>query len=296
MSIVLDHQLREQIPHNDAMFPVAYFSDELASLPNREGPLHWHTGFEIATASSGVLDFQIGRRHIALKAGESIFINGNILHGIKQLSGDVPDPMPNIVFSGAAIAPENGEIYRKYIQPVALCAALPFILFDQKRGWHKSVNLLAENIYNLMRGQRQCYEMAVQRDLSRIFEYLFEHFDGLPKSDETRIQINAQIRIQKMLSYIREHYAEDVTLEEIAGAANVSRSEAGRCFNTYMQCSPVEALIRYRLQIAHRLVKDTTLTLREISSSCGFHSEHYFIRQFRHAYGCTPGQYRTMGK
>jgi len=144
--------------------------------------------------------------------------------------------------------------------------------------------------------QSQCYEMGVQRELSSIFEYIFSNFDDLPKSEITRIQIKTQIRIQKMLSYIREHYAETVTLEDIAGAANISRSEAGRCFNTYMGCSPVDALIQHRLQIAHRLIKDTTLTLQEISYSCGFNSVHYFSRQFRQTYGYTPGQYRILGK
>ena len=144
--------------------------------------------------------------------------------------------------------------------------------------------------------QGQCYEMAVQRDLNRIFEYIFSNFDDLPKSENTRIRINTQVRIQKMLSYIREHYAEAVTLEDIAAAANISRSEAGRCFKTYMGCSPVDALIQHRLQIAHSLIKDTTMTLQEISYSCGFNSVNYFIRQFRQTYGYTPGQYRAMGK
>lgn len=296
MPIVLDHQLREQITHNAAIFPITYFCDELASLPNWAGPLHWHPDFEIATAASGVLDFQVGRQHIVLEAGDSIFVNGNILHGIKQLSGDIPDPMPNIVFSGTVIAPETSEIYRKYIQPIARCDTLPFILFNQKNGWHNEVNRLVKNVYCLMYEQGQCYEMAVQRELSSIFEYIFSNFDDLPKSENTRIQINTQIRIQKMLSYIREHYAEAVTLEDIAGSANISRSEAGRCFNTYMGCSPVDALIQHRLQIAHRLIKDTTLTLREISYSCGFNSVHYFSRQFRQTYGYTPGQYRVLGK
>ena len=296
MPIILDHQFREQITNNAEIFPVTYFCDELASFPNWAGPLHWHPDFEIATAVSGVLDFQVGQQHIILEAGDSIFVNGNILHGIKQLSGDIPDPMPNIVFSGAVIAPETSEIYRKYIQPIARCDTLPFIVFNQKNGWHNEVNRLVKNVYCLMFEQGQCYEMAAQRELSRIFEYIFSNFDDLPKSENIRIQINTQIRIQKMLSYIREHYAETVTLEDIAGAANISRSEAGRCFNTYMGCSPVDALIQHRLQIAHRLIKDTTLTLQEISYSCGFNSVNYFIRQFRQTYGYTPGQYRMMGK
>ena len=296
MPIILDHQLREQILHDGTGFPVSYFHDELATLPNWASPLHWHPYFEIAAAVSEVLDFQVGRQHVILEAGDSIFVNRNMLHGIKQLSGDVPEPMPNIVFSGDVAAPETSAVYKKYIHPIACCDTLPFIVFKHENGWHDEVNGLIKNIYCQMSEQNPCYEMAVQRALSSIFEYIFLNFEDLPKFETTRIQINAQIRIQKMLSYIYEHYAEAVTLEDIAGAANISRSEAGRCFNTYMGCSPVDALIQYRLQIAHRMLHDVTLTLQEISCSCGFHSVNYFSRQFRKVYGYTPGQIRTLGK
>ena len=147
-----------------------------------------------------------------------------------------------------------------------------------------------------MREQADRYEMIVQRNISCIFEYIFGNFDTLPKSEASRIQLNVQIRVQKMLSYIYEHYAEVVTLEDIAKAANISRSEAGRCFNTYIGCSPVDALIQYRLQTAHRLLNETTLTLREISYDCGFHSVNYFSRQFRKLYGYAPSKNRTSGK
>ena len=296
MPIKLDHRLREQITHDARGFPITFFQEELAALPNYAGPLHWHPDFEIATAVSGVLDFQVGRQHVTLEAGDSIFVNGNMLHGITQLSGDTPDPMPNIVFSGAVIAPETGAIYRKYIYPIACCDTLPFIVFRQKTGWQDAVNRSVKNIYRHMSKQGPCYEMAVQRELGYIFEQIFLHFEELPRYETTRIQIDAQIRIQKMLSYIYEHFAEAVTLEEIAAAANISRSEAGRCFHTYMECSPVDALIRYRLQTAYRLLHEGTLTLQEISASCGFHSVNYFSRKFRSTYGCTPGRIRSLGK
>lgn len=296
MPIILDHQLREQIPHDSTVFPITYFHDELATLPNWAGPLHWHPDFEIATAASGVLDFQVGRQHVKLEEGDSIFVNRNMLHGIKQLSGDVPDPMPNIVFSGAVIAPEASAVYKKYLHPIACCDTLPFIVFKNKNCRHEEVNRSIKNIYCHMYEQNQCYEMTVQRELSNIFEYIFSNLEDLPRSDTTRIQINVQIRLQKMLSYIYEHYAEAITLEDIAASANISRSEAGRCFNAYMGCSPVDALIGYRLQTAHELLNNSTLTLQEISHSCGFNSANYFTRKFKQIYGYTPGCARTLGK
>ena len=81
-----------------------------------------------------------------------------------------------------------------------------------------------------------------------------------------------------------------------AKAASISWSEAARCFHEYMGCSPVNALIRYRLQTAHRLLHDSSLTVQEISLACGFRSTNYFTRQFRKNYGYTPGKVRCLGK
>lgn len=296
MPIILDHQLREQIPHSSTVFPITYFHDELAELPNLAGPLHWHPDFEIATAEKGTLDYQVGQEHIILKPGDSIFVNGNILHGIRQISGDIPDPMPNIVFSGTLVAPETGAIYQKYITPIAQCDTLPFIVFKNGDRRCEAVNAWIKEIYHQFQTAEPCYELVVQRHISLIFEHIFRNFGVLPKATATRIQINNQIRIQKMLSYIYAHFSETVTLEDIAGAANISRSEAGRCFTAYMGCSPIEALIQYRLQTAYRLLNEKTQTLQEISYVCGFNSVNYFSRQFRKKYGYAPGQNRNLGK
>lgn len=59
-----------------------------------------------------------------------------------------------------------------------------------------------------------------------------------------------------------------------------------------MGCSPVDALIRHRLQMAHGMLHDTMRTLQEIRDTCGFHSVNYFSRQFQKHYGYTPSHVR----
>jgi len=172
MAIIIDHQLKEYIPHNAIKFPITYFHDELVALPDRVGPLHWHPDFEIATAECGVLDYQVDDQHIILEAGDSIFVNGNILHGIKQVSGEQADPMPNIVFSGTLIAPEASTIYQKYIRPVIQCNTLPFIIFRHNDCSLGEINCLINDIYRHMSKKTKCYELVVQRNISRIFEFI----------------------------------------------------------------------------------------------------------------------------
>ncbi len=168
MAIILDHQLREQIEHKANGFPVTYYHDELAELPDWAGPVHWHPDFEIATAVSNVLEYQVGRQHVTLEAGDSIFVNGNMLHRVKQLSGDRPDPIPIILFSSAAVAPEGSTIYQKYIQPVARCDGLPFVVFRHGDPAHGEVGRVIQDTYRLLREHTPCCELAVQRNISLI--------------------------------------------------------------------------------------------------------------------------------
>jgi len=296
MSITLDRQLRERMTHDASTFPISYFQDELAALPNLAGPLHWHPEFEIATAVSGVLEFQVGQARIVLEAGDSIFVGGSMLHSIRQLAGDVPDPMPNVVFYASLIAPEGSAIYERYVRPIMDRQLLPYAVFRHDCCDHAPINALIQNLYRLLREQPPCYEMTVQRGISSIFEYLTLNADALPRAESTRVQLNTQVRVQQMLAYIYTHYAEKVALADIAGAANISRSEAGRCFRAYMGCSPVDALIQHRLQKAHELLYDATISLQAVSDACGFHSVNYFSRQFRKRYRYGPSHVRQLRK
>ena len=156
MAMRLDHQLREQIFHKHTTFPITYFQDELAELPQFTGPLHWHPDFELASAEFSILEYQVGQQRILLEPGDSIFINRNVLHGVKQLDGSQTEPMPNIVFSGSVIAPENSIIFQKYIKPIALCDQMPFVVFRHNDINQDEVNNWLKDIYSRLRRQENC--------------------------------------------------------------------------------------------------------------------------------------------
>ena len=291
--LTVDAQLREERGYDRIAFPAAFYRDELTVLPNRAGPLHWHPDFELLTAETGTLDYQVGQQHVTLEAGDSIFVNENVLHGIKQIAGEETDPMPNIVFSGTLVAPEPSAIYQKYILPIVRNDALPFIVF---RHGDNAINRLIQQIYAPWQHKTPGYEMQVQRGISALLQEIYFMMDRLPALPMTRMQVKNQVRMQKVLTCIYTRYPQELTLADIAAVADVSRSEAGRCFAAYMGCSPIDALLRYRLQIAQELLHDETKTIREISEACGFHSVDYFRRQFKKRYGTTPGETRTLGK
>lgn len=296
MPLQLDHQLREQMEHSVELFPISYFDNELDGLPERTVPLHWHPEFEFVSVRRAEVEVQVGMERTTLRAGESLFINGSVLHGMRQTQNEISEPMPNIVLLGSLVAPEGSAVHSRYILPVADCTTLPFARFRREIAWQAEVCDLLEECYALLKSPAGAWEMRVQRAINSIFEAIFLHMNELPRVQCSRVQLAAQLRLRQMQACIRERYDRPLSLDELAAAARISRSEANRCFQACMGCSPMEALLQYRLNEARRLLRETELSVKEVALRCGFNSESYFQRRFRRAYGCSAGAMRELGK
>ena len=85
------------------------------------------------------------------------------------------------------------------------------------------------------------------------------------------------ILLQKdMVSYIHQHYAERLTLSDIAASGNVCRSKCCKIFKRYLMQSPIEFLNTYRLEISSNLLKDTSKSVTEVAFACGFNHLSYY--------------------
>ena len=96
-----------------------------------------------------------------------------------------------------------------------------------------------------------------------------------------------------MLDFIRRQYMQHIGLEEIAAAANVSKSEALRCFRLGIQTTPVRYLNEYRLSRAEERLLATADKISAVAWKAGFESAGYFCRVFKKQYGVTPAEFRS---
>lgn len=94
--------------------------------------------------------------------------------------------------------------------------------------------------------------------------------------------------------YFHTHYADELSLKDIADAGTMSIAQCNRCFNKMLNVTPYEYLIQYRLQKATNLLKDATLNVTEISEIVGFNNVTYFTQAFKKVYGISPKKYRMM--
>lgn len=96
------------------------------------------------------------------------------------------------------------------------------------------------------------------------------------------------------VSYIRQHYGEDIGLEKLASLCGLSISHFIRSFHKYIGCTPHEYLLSFRLRQAKQLLWSSTEPVEEISVQCGFNSASHFARAFRKQEGMTPTQFRNI--
>ncbi len=99
-------------------------------------------------------------------------------------------------------------------------------------------------------------------------------------------------RIKDVVAYIDAHYAEDLTLAQLARIANLSETSFRRLFKSVMNITPGRYLVTIRLNAARKLLATTDRLVADIATAVGFWDQSHFVKAFRHDRGETPSQYR----
>ena len=105
-------------------------------------------------------------------------------------------------------------------------------------------------------------------------------------------QANTEV-VKRAVEYIRAHYAEDVTLDDMAENVHLSSIYFHNMFKAAIGVTPHKFLLSVRLDEAKKQLAASTKPFAEIAASCGFPSQSYFNFVFKREFGITPRKYRT---
>ena len=98
--------------------------------------------------------------------------------------------------------------------------------------------------------------------------------------------------LSNSLRYIDEHYAEPITTQELANLEHLSCGHFRVLFKAKTGMTPAGYITTLRLRNACVLLKQTDLTIKEISQSVGFSDQMYFTRVFSKQFGMPPKVFR----
>ena len=85
---------------------------------------------------------------------------------------------------------------------------------------------------------------------------------------------------------------EKITLEDIARAGQLSKSECCRYFKRYFKMSPLNYVIDYRIKKSLYLLQRSDVSVTEVAYQVGFNSTSYYISKFREIMRTTPLAYQ----
>jgi AraC-like DNA-binding protein len=249
---------------------------------------HWHNSLEIIYLISGELTCHFrGDRQYLLSAGNFIVVNSRELHSFhakhptSRLVLQIPYPfltryLPNIDSILFRVTP-NGRT-------------------EGAKAAYQRMGLLLKELLSLPS------ENEIERNLllhSRLFDFLFylTHFFQEKLLPEEQEKTDKYIyRLGMVTAYVRDHYASDITLQEIADVVSLNPDYFTRFFKKYMGMTFLDYLNSVRLEHIDMDLLDTDLSIQQLTELHGFTNYKLFLKMYRSRFGCSPNEMRKRAK
>ena len=287
--ILTDTSMRELAEHGTPDFQFKYYYDDIQSFDNHCIDYHWHNEFEWCIIEKGTVECVIGANSILLNEGDGIFINSKAIHCFKTDNGAI---MPNILFSPEFISPEMSAIYSEYIKPILSSDCTYFVFRKTDKN-----NILSKLNQIFKLSESNTYpKMDIHIDVCILWKDFVHITNGYWSTQQNKQSILLQARTRTMMSFIAQNHKNKITLSDIAASANISKSEALRCFNKEINTTPVNYLIDYRLKKAKEYLISTNDTITQIALNIGIDNVSYFVRLFTKKYDVTPKAFRMQNR
>ncbi len=257
--------------------------------------LHKHEDFyELTIILSGSATHVVNNERYMIHKGDVFVVGRDLIHGFENPSNfKICNIMykPEIILNTTQDIQESAGFH-------ALFVLEPYL----NRDFHFT---------NHLRLPVPVFEMANQIISGLVQEYQNQHigrttmlyslFWNLVVLLSRAYQIQEQpkdslLNIAVPLAYINKNYRNPISAKTLASLAHMSVRNFSRVFHKAYGVSPINYIIQLRMQRAYELLQNSEISISEVAYLCGFQDSNYFTRQFKHASGFTPKEYRSFLK
>lgn len=231
--------------------------------------------YSIHFVLSGKLLFQQQTNSTELGPGDVFFMLPNMTYMYKILPSDKPLRMIWLVFDGPHM---QGLLLDK-------------LLFESNLPCLRHIvdASMEQKLYLLLQEFRTIEQTGSYLRLIGMFYLLLGQLTAdVPEERTTR----PFAWVQRSVDFIRDHYMQNIQIQDVARAAGVERSHFSTVFTEQMGISPSKYMRRLRMEKAAQMLKDTRHTITEIALSVGYADLFPFTRAFTQYYGTSPSDYR----
>ena len=241
---------------------------------------HWHQRTEFLLVHNGNCRVWINKKEYHGKPGDVFIIHSGEIHALTCEEGCylyVCTFDPSILYS---FQPEI-----KFIQPYIPSESL------MQLGLLKHIRGIFEEMLQEKEDEKDWYDVLIRSDIIRLYSLFVRHFPREVSSSKQNM--TKFIHFQQALSFIAEHYGEDIKLSDVAKTINYNPSYVSSLFVTYTGVNFKTYLDSFRINKAVELVKNTNTTFADISAQCGYENIRTFNNTFKRVTQMTPSQMRN---
>ena len=246
---------------------------------------HNHSAVEILLTLEGTVTYTVEDKLYQVRKGEILIVPPDTLHSLSM--GEGSSRYLFLFESDAIMAMRDLKAMASYFHK-------PFHLRDGSDAHVRIRELLlrAREAYEKreMMWNTMCYSCIL-----RVYATLGQRYlSGIkPRTGDNMRNMDSEV-INAVMTYINNHYREELSLEDVARFAGFSRYYFSRSFKRQTGYSFKDYLCQKRLQVAMDLLIRTNRSMRDVAIESGFGSVATFNRVFREKKGCTPTQYRAI--
>lgn len=242
---------------------------------------HTHEGFAIGVIQLGAEKFEYRGGHHTAPAGQLVFIN------------------PGEPHTGRAVT-EDGWMYRMLYPDASLLQQAASQLAGRVRGVPFFPEPVVRDdemaaLFVRMHAALETSESTLERQsrLLWVFTHLIaRHADDRPAPNPIATEHRSILLTR---DYLESHYADDVSLDQLAVLANLSPYHLLRTFRRLVGLTPHAYFTQIRVSRAKCLLL-AGLPITQVALDTGFTDQSHFTKRFKQIVGVTPGQYQRHSK
>ncbi len=144
----------------------------------------------------------------------------------------------------------------------------------------------------LYKGRNMYEELSQLREMEWVVKWLIvQVIEPYITFLENNMNMEMKVIVEKVVSYLEEHYMEDISLESCAEYVDITPYALSKAFKKIHGVNFIDYLTTIRMDKAKELLLYTNMKINEISESVGYRHS-YFNRIFKKHVGLPPSQYR----
>ncbi|WP_243156371.1 helix-turn-helix domain-containing protein [Clostridium sp. C8-1-8] len=256
-------------------------------------PVHYHEDFsELVIVLKGTADHIVNSEKYFIKKGDVFIINKNTFHGYENTSNF---RICNIMYKPKHLY-QVGNDLEKSPGYQALFVVEPSLAKDSNfrsklqltlSDYEKAKEIILDMV-NEYENKSQGYQTMVYSHFMELVVFLSRLYDLSGSGLSSNL-----INIVKAASYMENNFQNPINLQDLADEAGISVRHLNRIFKEHYKTTPINYLLRLRIQYACLLLKKNDYSISDVAYESGFGDSNYFARQFKKIMGFSPKDYRS---